>query len=66
MDKILCVVRELTDDSRRGAGGTAHKMNWTKPLGHRGAPLEDGKVQRRGWQVRLPTGRDRRALGEWE
>src|SRR5262249_5696581 len=30
MDRILCVVRELTDDSRRGAGGTAHKINWMK------------------------------------
>jgi hypothetical protein len=30
VDRILCVVRELTDDSRRGAGGTAHKINWTK------------------------------------
>jgi hypothetical protein len=29
-DRILCVVRELTDDSRRGAGGTAHKINWMK------------------------------------
>jgi hypothetical protein len=26
---FLCVVRELTDDSRRGADGTAHKINWT-------------------------------------
>jgi hypothetical protein len=30
LDRILCVVRELTDDSRRGAGSTAHKINWTK------------------------------------
>ena len=30
MNSILCVVRELTDDSRRGAGRTTHKINWTK------------------------------------
>jgi hypothetical protein len=53
MDRILCVVREWTDDSRRRADGTAHKMNWTKPLGHRGSPLEDWKVSWRAWQVRL-------------
>ena len=51
MDRILCVVREWTDDSRRGADGTAQKMNWTKPLGHGGAPLEDCKVSWQGWQV---------------
>jgi hypothetical protein len=51
--QVLCVVREWTDDSRRGADGTAHKMNWTKPLGHGGPPLEDWKVSWRGWQVRL-------------
>ena len=33
----------LTDDSRRRADGTAHKMNWTKPLGRGGRPLEDLK-----------------------
>jgi hypothetical protein len=30
LDRILCVVRELIDDSRRGASGTAHKINWMK------------------------------------
>jgi hypothetical protein len=30
LDRLLCVVRELTDDSRRGAGGTTHKSNWMK------------------------------------
>ena len=43
MDRILCVVRELTDGSRRGVGRTTHKMNWTKPLGRGGRPLEDLK-----------------------
>src|SRR4029434_4405770 len=51
MDKILCVVREWTDNSRRGADGTTHKMNWTKPLGHGGSPLEGWKVSRKGWQA---------------
>ena len=55
MDRILCVVQEWTDDPRRGADGTAHKMNWTKPLGHGGPPLEDWKVSWRGWQVRLAS-----------
>ena len=53
MDKILCVVRELTDGSRKGVGRTTHKMNWTKPLGHGGSPLEDCKVSWRVWQVWL-------------
>jgi len=44
MDRILCVVREWTDDSRRGADSTIHKIHWTKPLGHGGSPLEDCKV----------------------
>ena len=56
MDKILCVVREWTDGSRRGVGRTIHKMNWTKPLGHGGSPLEDWKVSWRVWQVRLAYG----------
>jgi hypothetical protein len=30
MKSILCVVRELTDNSRRGAGRTTHKINWTQ------------------------------------
>ena len=53
MDRILCVVREWTDDARRGADGTAHKMHWTKPLGHGGSPLEDWKASWRGWSVGL-------------
>ena len=43
MDRILCVVQELTDDSCRERRCTIHKRNWTKPLGHRGSALEDCK-----------------------
>ena len=53
MDRILCVVRGWTDDSRRGVDGTTHKINWTKPLGHGGSPFEEWKVSWRGWQVGL-------------
>ena len=48
LDKILCVVRELPNGSHRGAGRTTHKMNWTKPLGHGGSPLEDLKSATEG------------------
>ena len=63
---ILCVVREWTDDSRRGTDSTAHKMNWMKPLGHRGSPLEDWKVSERLGRSGGPTGRSRRAFGTWQ
>jgi hypothetical protein len=66
MDRILCVVQELTDDSCRAMRCTIHKMNWTKPLGHSGSPLEDCKGS---WWIGRgggPTGRSRRALGTWQ
>jgi hypothetical protein len=40
LDRILCVVRELTDDSRRGVGGTAHKINWMKEHDRGGRRLQ--------------------------
>lgn len=33
MNSVLCVMRELIDDSSSGTGRMTHKMNWTKGWG---------------------------------
>jgi hypothetical protein len=66
MERTLCVVRELTDGSRRGAGRTTHKVNWTKLLGRGGRPLEDLKSATAGMigAVGLLDAVGERAAGE--
>ena len=39
-------MRELTDDSRRGASGTAHKMHWMKEHYSGGRLLQKHAVAR--------------------
>ena len=61
-NSILCVVRELTDDSRRGTDRTTHKMNWTKCWAEEvPGPLRIEKCSGRFRPVRWAYGHRQRA-----
>ena len=46
---ILCAVLSASLRESSVYSRTTHKINWTKPLGHRGSPLEDWKASWRSW-----------------